>query len=127
LINSEALDDDDFANPCGAQAVSFFNDTFTLEYDKVPIPIREHGISHPAYTDSVFKTNENNKQWLDVTNGKPSVRPIDLVEHFINWINFATVPNWVKLWGVIEQDMIPGNYIINIENSSKAHTPITHS
>jgi len=54
------------------------------------------------------------------------VRPIDLVEHFINWINFATVPNWVKLWGVIEQDMIPGNYIINIENSSKAHTPITH-
>ena len=39
-----------------------------------------------------------------------------LLEHFINWMNFATVQDWVKLWGVIDQDMEPGNYVIEIEN-----------
>ncbi len=60
------------ANPCGARAVSFFNDTYTLEFDKVPVPIREHDISQSAYRKNVFLKNSDNKQWLDVTNGRAS-------------------------------------------------------
>ncbi len=45
-------------------------------------------------------------QWQDV-----------LDEHFMVWMRPAGLPNFRKLWGRIQGDLLPGNYILSINNS----------
>jgi hypothetical protein len=44
-------------------------------------------------------------QWLDMEN-----------EHFIVWMRLAGLPNFRKTWGKIDNGLIPGEYIMNIDN-----------
>ena len=37
-------------------------------------------------------------------------------EHFIVWMRLAGLPNFRKTWGKIENGLIPGEYIMNIDN-----------
>jgi hypothetical protein len=37
-------------------------------------------------------------------------------EHFIVWMRTAGLPNFRKLWGRIESDVLPGNYQMDIVN-----------
>ena len=45
-------------------------------------------------------------QWQDV-----------LDEHFMVWMRPAGLPNFRKLWGRINGDLSPGNYILSVNNS----------
>lgn len=38
-------------------------------------------------------------------------------EHFIVWMRTAGLPNFRKLWGKIEENLIEGTYYIDIENN----------
>ena len=38
-------------------------------------------------------------------------------EHFVVWMRTAGLPNFRKLWGKIETDMLAGSYHITITNS----------
>lgn len=44
-------------------------------------------------------------QWLDMTDPR-----------FIVWMRNAGLPNFRKLYGVIEDDIAPGNYTLEIDN-----------
>lgn len=41
------------------------------------------------------------------------------VEHFIVWMRTAATPNFKKLWGRINQDLVVGTYMLKINNSKK--------
>jgi len=71
-------------------------------------PINENGISWSVDTSFKFHDNSNwtQTQWLDVQN-----------EHFINWMQWATTPDWMKLWGRIDVPMPAGNYSLFPYNS----------
>jgi hypothetical protein len=59
-------------------------------------------------TDPAGKDNDYWKsiQWQDVMD-----------EHFMVWMRPAGLPNFRKLWGRINNDLLPGNYILSINNS----------
>jgi hypothetical protein len=66
------LKGDDFANPCGLIAKSYFTDTFRLYNNKGQnIKINETGISNEYDRTYMYKRyNESEtKQWIDVENG----------------------------------------------------------
>ena len=44
-------------------------------------------------------------QWLDMEN-----------DHFIVWMRLAGLPNFRKTWGKVDNGLMPGDYIINIDN-----------
>ena len=39
-----------------------------------------------------------------------------IIEHFIVWMRTAGLPNFRKLWGRIETDLLPGTYQLQIVN-----------
>ncbi len=57
----------------------------------------------------MFKKEDNYKQtqWIDVEN-----------EHFIVWMQVESLSDFNKLYGSINQELIPGTYYLNI-NSCK--------
>ncbi len=68
------LSGDDFANPCGLIAKSYFNDTdFNLKNSKGDlITINETDIANDYDKKYMFKRHDDSKnlQWIDVENGK---------------------------------------------------------
>lgn len=36
--------------------------------------------------------------------------------HFINWMRTAGLPNFSKLYGVINEELVPGSYQVIIKN-----------
>ena len=86
---------DEPAYPCGLVAKSYFNDTFEL-YDNgvTNITIDDSNIAWKSDVDYKFENlaqaNWEDIQWMDVTN-----------QHFIVWMRTAGLPNFRKLYGVI--------------------------
>lgn len=39
------------------------------------------------------------------------------IAHFIVWMRTAGLPNFRKLWGIIDNDLQPGNYYLKIHNN----------
>jgi hypothetical protein len=106
-----ALADDAVANPCGLIAKSVFNDSYfglTSISDGNLHNISEDGISWPNDVGKKFKRcpNSDQVQWIDPEN-----------EHFVVWMRTAGLPNFRKLWGKIESDLIAGDYTVNITNN----------
>lgn len=92
-LDGTALVATDAANPCGLQAKSYFNDTFTLWDDQL---VKQIGIDETDIAwmddDKIFgrPANANSIQWIDPT-----------TEHFQVWMRYAATPHFTKLWGRI--------------------------
>jgi hypothetical protein len=72
-FKNETLKADDFANPCGLIAKSYFNDTYELYADdQVRVAVDETMIANNYDRDYVFKRHSDfaKLQWADVENGK---------------------------------------------------------
>lgn len=79
-VGGRKMSGDDYANPCGLIAKSFFNDTYEL-YSESPnsigiaqrrvVKIDETGIANNYDKNYMFKNHKDYKQiqWIDVTNG----------------------------------------------------------
>jgi hypothetical protein len=100
----------EFYLPCGLIAWSMFNDTFVLvSPNSTIIPLRKQGIAWESDVEQKFKNPPV---------GTPGIRVIaDFQdEDFIVWMRTAGLPNFKKLYRIIDQDLPPGNYSVIIES-----------
>jgi len=116
-LNGDSLNSADVANPCGLIAKYFFNDEFSLSQHNNPIAIDETNIAHAVDRDFKFQIPEiegreddmdayKDVMWRDVTN-----------EHLMVWYQMETFPNFIKLWGHIDTELVEGEkYNITITN-----------
>lgn len=99
--------------PCGAIAMSVFNDTFSFPSE---IKIKEQGIAQPNYRKlfhPLDQSYENSTLWMN-----ENIFPGNQTnEHFINWMQPAGFPKFRKLWGLIDGDSLPaGEYKIGVNS-----------
>jgi len=106
-INGTPLVKDAPANPCGIIAYTIFNDSFIIQYsDLTSVSVTTNGISWPSDLQK-YQISNPSLQWYNVTDPR-----------FMNWMRIATLPNFRKLWGRINNDLPAGNYTLLINNSS---------
>jgi len=98
-----------FYFPCGLIAKSVFNDTFSLWSDGSPIPLRKTGIAWESDRDKKFKNPPD---------GTPGIRvTADLEdEDFIVWMRTAGLPDFKKLYRIIDQDIPKGQYTVLVKS-----------
>jgi len=105
---------ENFYLPCGLIAWSMFNDTFVFKKNdgnnSVIIPLRKKGIAWASDVDKKF-----NNPPIEA----PGIRVIADFEDedFIVWMRTAGLPNFKKLYRIIDEDLAPGDYIVDIENN----------
>ena len=104
-ITGKDLNLDDLAIPCGLIAKSYFNDNFRdWKLDGEDIFVNEKDIAWSADKQLKYKnTKEIDKQWIDMTN-----------EHFIVWMRPAGLPNFMKLWGRIENTELKKGQVLTV-------------
>mmetsp|Transcript_1903 Transcript_1903/g.2107 ORF Transcript_1903/g.2107 Transcript_1903/m.2107 type:complete len:346 (+) Transcript_1903:122-1159(+) len=118
-------DSEKVINPCGLVAWSYFNDTFSFELmtggtgETRSLEVNDKGIAWPSDVNEKFgdyqPTNFNTDPAL--RGGGTIDGSVKEDEHFIVWMRTATLPNFRKLWGKIEQDLKKGDKIdITIQN-----------
>ena len=109
-LNKEKLNSTSLARPCGLQAKSMFNDTINLLFNERNIPISVDDLANEFDRKSLFKSYSNSTitDWRNTTD-----------ERFIVWMQMESWSNFKKLWGRINEDLIPGNYTLNITNSKQ--------
>lgn len=109
-LNNEKLNSTSLARPCGLQAKSIFNDTINLLFNERNILISTDDLANEFDRKSLFKSYSNSTitDWRNTTD-----------ERFIVWMQMESWSNFKKLWGRINEDLIPGNYTLNITNSKK--------
>jgi hypothetical protein len=100
----------DFYLPCGLIAASVFNDTFVLKKGDQVIPLKKEGIAWSSDVKSKFHNPPADA---------PGVRVIADFEDedFIVWMRTAGLPNFKKLYRIIEQDLEKGTYEVDIANN----------
>lgn len=108
--NSKAVAD--LYLPCGLIARSLFNDTFALFTPSgSPIPLRKNGIAWSSDRSNKFK------------NPPPGTQGIRTIpdfedEDFIVWMRTAGLPDFKKLYRIIDNDLPAGsNYTARIRNN----------
>lgn len=109
LGNSQ--DPQNFYLPCGLIAWSKFNDTFSLKNDNgSDINLRKDGIAWASDVKQKF-----NNPPADT----PGIRIIPDFEDedFIVWMRTAGLPNFKKLYRIIDQDLPKGSYSVQIQNN----------
>jgi len=96
--------------PCGLIAWSMFNDTFALTHGNTTIPLRKKGI---AWSSDVKEKFNNPPE------DAPGIRVVQDFEDedFIVWMRTAGLPNFKKLYRIIDQDLAPGTYEVQIQNN----------
>jgi len=96
--------------PCGLIAASIFNDTFSLRQGSTIIPLRKQGIAWSSDVKSKFHNPPANA---------PGIRVIPDFEDedFIVWMRTAGLPNFKKLYRIIDMDLDPGMYQVEIANN----------
>jgi hypothetical protein len=97
-----------FYFPCGLIARSVFNDTFFLFNETgEPIMLRKDGIAWESDREKKFKNPPP---------GSPGIRVIpDLEdEDFIVWMRTAGLPDFKKLYRIIDGDILQGKYNVTI-------------
>lgn len=107
--------------PCGLAARSVFNDTIRpIRYDGSPIPMKESAedIVWPQSIISKYKNPQSKNpedlnrlnQWLD-----KSIFPKQIEDpHFIVWMRDAALPDFKKLYGILESVTLP--FTVEIDN-----------
>ena len=112
------LNDVEVAIPCGLLAKSFlyFNDSYTFKYSNSTdnytnlhdLYVNETNIARKKDRD-IYRNSQNiSQQWQDITD-----------EHFLVWMRPAPFPNFTKLWGRINYDLVAGTKITIYINQSK--------
>lgn len=106
----DSSDSSKFFLPCGLIAWSVFNDTFALKSNGTLVPLRKDGIAWAS--DKAAKFNNPPAD-------APGIRIIPDFEDedFIVWMRTAGLPNFKKLYRIIDQDIEPGTYTIEINNN----------
>jgi len=100
-----------FYLPCGLIARSQFNDTFSLwSPNQEPIPLRKNGIAWASDREKKFKNPPKDS---------PGIRIIPDFEDedFIVWMRTAGLPDFKKLYRIIDVDLEPGVYTVNITSN----------
>ena len=110
-IDDTPLDPNAPANPCGLIARSFFNDSYLLTSDEtglLVLDINPKNISWKSDRNGRYRRPKNAEkiQWMDVED-----------ERFMVWMRPAGLPDFRKLWGRIEQDLVKGKYYLKITNN----------
>eukprot|EP01132_Coremiostelium_polycephalum_P004775 gene4775-5955_t len=109
----KSLDDSEdpknFYLPCGLIAKSMFNDTFFLRQDGVPIDLQKNGIAWSSDKEKKFKNPPADA---------PGIRVIPDFEDedFIVWMRTAGLPDFKKLYRIINQD-VKGNITVEIQSN----------
>lgn len=86
-------------------AYSIFNDSFVITKPSGgTATITTDGIAWPSDLKKYTVSNPS-KQWYNVTDPR-----------FMNWMRIASLPDFRKLWGRINQDLPSGTYTITITN-----------
>lgn len=113
-----SLDDEDSSShvflPCGKTALSNFNDTFTLTKDNGKyIKQTRKDVSWPT----------DRRLYEDPGKGTKGIRVVDSFENpnFQVWMRVAALPNFLKLYAVIEEDLKKGTYLMEIHNRFPVH------
>jgi len=107
--------------PCGLIARSLFNDTFSLRtLGGREIPWTKEGIAWQSDLDTLFADLAPDTQGVILDPPIPSCQSLDNCTFrdpdFAVWMRLATLPSFFKLYRIIEQDVPPGNYTMNIIN-----------
>jgi hypothetical protein len=118
-IDGSVLSEDKPANPCGLIAKSFFTDKFNISNTSAPgafLAINEKDIAWSSdkelkYKRPVDPSGKNADYWKTIQ------WQDTLDEHFMVWMRPAGLPNFRKLWGRINGDLLPGNYTLSIKNT----------
>jgi len=107
ISEGSSSDPSKFYFPCGLIAKSVFNDTFALFSGGTPVPLRKEGIAWASDREKKFKNPPADT---------PGIRVIpDLEdEDFIVWMRTAGLPDFKKLYRIIDQDLEVGTYTILI-------------
>jgi len=101
--------------PCGLIAKSVFNDTFLLwNPDNTPVMMKKDGIAWASDREKKFKNPPD---------GTPGIRVIPDIEDedFIVWMRTAGLPDFKKLYRIIEGGLKKGTYTVTIN----AHYPVS--
>lgn len=114
-----SVDDEDNENavflPCGLVAWSTFNDTFVLRRDNKQKIDMDDDVAWDAEEDL----------YEDPGSGTKGVRipavPSFEDERFQVWMRTAALPNFLKLYGIIDEDLDEGVYRMEIENRYPVH------
>lgn len=106
-VDGTPLNPNDVAIPCGVAAKYRFTDDFTVTSKDTNIvyPISGTGIAWQSDIKHKFKNIDLSRQWIDMEN-----------ERFINWMKVAPFNDFMKSYGVINEDMPAGNYKVTIQN-----------
>jgi len=100
--------------PCGLIARSLFNDTFEMfshaNGSSIPVTLRKDGIAW---------TSDKTKRFR---NPGPEVHGIRIIpdftdEDFIVWMQVSGLPNFKKLYRIIDSNVPAGNYTFRIESN----------
>jgi len=96
--------------PCGLIAASVFNDTFVLRQNTSIIPLRKNGIAWSSDVQSKFHNPPASA---------PGIRVIPNFEDedFIVWMRTAGLPNFKKLYRIIDTSLAAGTYEVDITNN----------
>lgn len=107
-FTGKKLAEEETAIPCGIAAKLFFNDNFVLqkknENGNLEIQIEDEKIAWESDVER-FGNVDVDKQWIDMTK-----------ERFINWMRIAPFENFIKTWGVINQDLEIGSYSVVVDS-----------
>jgi len=99
---------DMFYLPCGLIAKSVFNDTFALFTEAGdPIPLRKNGIAWASDREKKFRNPPASVQGVRVI-------PDFEDEDFIVWMRTAGLPDFKKLYRIIDQDIPQGKYTVSV-------------
>ncbi|XP_020586566.1 putative ALA-interacting subunit 2 isoform X4 [Phalaenopsis equestris] len=112
--------------PCGLIAWSLFNDTFTFDVKAGKLNVNRKNISWKSDRDhkfgnDVYPFNFQNDTLIGGGKLDPSIPQLSEQEDLIVWMRVAALPNFRKLYGVIEND-IDADEVITIQLSNNYNT-----
>lgn len=114
-VRNDIREPDFFYFPCGLIAKSQFNDTFALWNGTKPIPLRKNGIAWGS---------DREKKFRNPPPFTPGIRTVPDIEDedFIVWMKTAGLPDFLKLYRIIEQDIPKGTYTVTVTSRYPVHS-----
>eukprot|EP00339_Tiarina_fusa_P006716 CAMPEP_0117016316 /NCGR_PEP_ID=MMETSP0472-20121206/12880_1 /TAXON_ID=693140 ORGANISM="Tiarina fusus, Strain LIS" /NCGR_SAMPLE_ID=MMETSP0472 /ASSEMBLY_ACC=CAM_ASM_000603 /LENGTH=272 /DNA_ID=CAMNT_0004720331 /DNA_START=1 /DNA_END=816 /DNA_ORIENTATION=- len=99
--------------PCGLIATSYFNDTYTL--------LKDNGEKVDQSSKDINIPSDS-RLYNDPGPGTDGIRVVDSFENplLMVWMRAAALPNFLKLYAIIDEDLDAGMYKMEINN----HYPV---